>query len=197
VRIVEITAPEEDTTAARADLATLLASLRPVAYSAMRSVGGLCDQVHSSRCPQEDHLRNAPPGGVEAKEVVPVAGPTGEQARTALDKLRQLELAEKAGFVVPPWTHADVDHVANHNPPFRGPGQPPWFVKPALAVEEREGRLVRPSVGSPRRRRGARDRRGLRRSSDSAAGDHWYGRGVFGLATEGESWAGAPTAGFG
>ncbi len=187
VRIVEITAPEEDTAAARADLSTVLASLRPVAVLPLcdQSVW-LCDQVHSSRCAQEDDLWTALPGGAEAKEVVPVAGPTGEQARTALDKLRQLELAEKAGFLVPTWTHADVDHLANHNPPFCGPGKPPWFVKPALAVEEREGRLVRPSgrvagdVGSA----GAigADFAGPAIAQPVITGT---GEGVFGLATEG------------
>ena len=127
VRIVEITAPEEDSAAACADLATVLASLRPAAVLPLcdQSVW-LCDRVSA----------------VEPVESVPVAGPTGERARTALDKLRQLELAEEAGFAVPPWTHADV---AEHDLGFRGPGNPPWFVKPALAVEERDGRLLRPS----------------------------------------------------
>lgn len=187
VRIVEITAPEENTAAACADLATVLASLRPVAVLPLcdQSVW-LCDQVHSSRCAQEDNSRTALPGGVEAKEAVPVAGPTGEQARTALDKLRQLELAEKAGFTVPPWTRADVDHVADHDPPLSGPGKPPWFVKPALAVEEREGRLVRPSGGV------ARDVDAARAIAAGFAGPAiaqpvitGTGEGVFGLATEG------------
>ena len=172
VRIVEITAPEEDTAAARADLATVLASLRPVAVLPLCDPSvWLCDQVHSS-------------GGVEP-EVVPVAGPTGEQARTALDKLRQLELAEKAGFAVPPWTHGNVDDVAKHDPAFRGPGKPPWFVKPALAVEERNGRLVRPSG------RVAGDLDAARAIGADFAGPAiaepvitGVGEGVFGLATE-------------
>lgn len=187
VRIVEITAPEEDTAAARADLATVLASLRPVAVLPLcdQSVW-LCDQVHSSRCAQEDHLCTALPGGVEAKEVVPVAGPTGEQARTALDKVRQLELAERAGFAVPPWARVDADHLTNDNLPSRGPGTPPWFVKPALAVEEREGRLVRPSG------RVASDIDAARAIAADFAGPAiaqpvitGTGEGVFGLATQG------------
>ena len=50
VRIAEITAPEEDTAAARADLAALLATLRPEAVLPLcdHSVW-LCDQVNSSR----------------------------------------------------------------------------------------------------------------------------------------------------
>lgn len=170
VRIVEITAPEEDTAAARSDLANLLGTLRPAAVLPLcdQSVW-LCNQVHSSRC----------------AEVVPVAGPTGDQARTALDKLRQLELAEEAGFAVPPWTHANVNPVANHDPPLSGPGKPPWFVKPAGAVEEREGRLVRPSG------RVAGDVAAVRAIAADFAGPAiaqpvitGTGEGVFGLATE-------------
>ena len=56
-RIVEITAPEQDTAAARADLAALLASLRPeVVLPLCDPSVWLCDQVHASRSPQEDHL---------------------------------------------------------------------------------------------------------------------------------------------
>lgn len=185
VRIVEITAPEDDTAEACADLATLLASLRPVAVLPLcdQSVW-LCDQVHSSRCPEEADLRTARLGGAGANGAVPMAGPTGEQARTALDKLRQLELAEKAGFAVPPWTNTDVDHPASAHPSFCGPGSPPWFVKPALAVEEREGRLVRPSGGV------ARDVDTALAIAASFAGPAiaqpvitGTGEGVFGLAT--------------
>jgi hypothetical protein len=185
VRIVEITAPEDDTAQSCADLAKLLASICPVAVLPLcdQSVW-LCDQVHSSGSPHEPHLRTARPAGVATNGAVPMAGPTGEQARTALDKLRQLELAEKAGFLVPPWTNTDVDHAAIDRPPFSGPGRPPWFVKPALAVEEREGRLVRPSGGV------AHDVDAARAIAASFAGPAiaqpvitGTGEGVFGLAT--------------
>ena len=187
VRIVEITAPEDDTAEACADLAALLASLRPAAVLPLcdQSVW-LCDQVHSSRNAEEAHLRRERAGGTEANGAVPMAGPTGEQARTALDKIRQLELAEKAGFVVPPWTNTGVDHAFNDHPPFAGLGGPPWFVKPALAVEEREGRLVRPSGGV------ARDVDAAREIAASFTGSAiaqpvitGKGEGVFGLATPG------------
>jgi hypothetical protein len=168
VRIAEITAPEEDTAAARADLTALLASLRPDAVLPLcdQSVW-LCDRVH------------------DTNQGVPVAGPTGEQAWIALDKLEQLQLAERAGFAVPPATHADVGHVANGKPPFHGPGEPPWFVKPALAVEEREGRLVRPN-GTV-----ARDVESAGAIAGHLAGPAiaqplitGTGEGVFGLATD-------------
>jgi hypothetical protein len=186
VRIVEITAPEQDTAAARAELAALLTSLRPAIVLPLCDPSvWLCDRVRASRSPQEDHLATALPRGPGAEEAVPVAGPTGEQASTALDKVSQLQLAERAGFVVPPWTRADVSQAADHDPPFHGPGKPPWFVKPALAVEEREGRLVRPTG------RIAHDVDAARAIAAEFAGPAiaqpvitGTGEGVFGLATE-------------
>lgn len=62
--------------------------------------------------------------------LVPVAGPSGAQARLALDKRLQLRAAADAGFAVPPWS----EEVA---PEF------PVVVKPALAAVEVNGRLVR------------------------------------------------------
>ena len=186
VRIAEITAPEEDTAAARADLAALLATLRPEAVLPLCDPSvWLCDQVHSARSAQWDHPRTAVPGGPKANEVVPVAGPTGGQASIALDKVSQLKLAERAGFVVPPWTRDGVDQVTNDDPFFHGPGKPPWFVKPALAVEERDGRLVRPTG------RVAHDVDAARAIAAEFAGPAiaqpvitGTGEGVFGLATE-------------
>jgi hypothetical protein len=187
VRIVEITAPEEDAAAARSDLAGLLASLCPAAVLPLcdQSVW-LCDQVHSSRRGHEDHLRTPLRGRNGANDVFRVAGPTGEQARTALDKLRQLELAERAGFAVPPWTRIDAGQLTNDDPSSPGTGKPPWFVKPALAVEEREDRLVRPSG------RVASDIDAARAIAADFAGPAiaqpvitGTGEGVFGLATEG------------
>jgi hypothetical protein len=164
VRIVEIAAPEEDAPAARADLATLLASLQPAAVLPLCDQSlWLCDQV----------------------QLVPIAGPTGEQTRVALDKRRQLEMAVRAGFLVPPWTLTDGRGQMNGGPPLPGPGQPPWFVKPALAVEEREGRLVRPTgkiagdVDSARAI--ASDLPGPAIVQPVLTGT---GEGVFGLATE-------------
>jgi hypothetical protein len=186
VRIVEITAPEDDTAEACADLAMLLASLHPMAVLPLcdQSVW-LCDQVQSSRCPEEAHFRTAGPGTVGANGAVPMAGPTGELARMALDKLKQLEVAEKAGFVVPPWATIGVDTAAEDDPSFRGPGRPPWFVKPALAVEERDGQLVRPSGEV------ARDVDAARAIAARFAGPAiaqpvitGTGEGVFGLATQ-------------
>ena len=58
----------------------------------------------------------------------PLAGPNGAGVGFALDKRRQIEAASAAGFAVPD----------------RG-SEGPWIVKPALAVVEHEGRLLRPT----------------------------------------------------
>jgi hypothetical protein len=186
VRIVEITAPEENTAAAHSDLANLMASLRPgVVLPLCDQSVWLTDQVNSSRNGQEDRLNIPLPGREGVNDVSPVAGPTGEQARTALDKITQLELAKRAGFAVPPWIRIDAGDLTNGVPPSRSPGKPPWFVKPALAVEERKGRLVRPSgsvasdIGEARAI--AADFAGPAIAQPVITGT---GEGVFGLATD-------------
>jgi hypothetical protein len=64
-----------------------------------------------------------------AEKAPVVAGPTGQLATLALDKREQLVIAEAAGFAVPAATEASRT----------------WMVKPALAVELRDGKLRRPS----------------------------------------------------
>ena len=64
-----------------------------------------------------------------------IAGPTGKLATIALDKREQLLLAATAGFLVPESADAATEQPA---------GDGPWMVKPALAVELRDGRLHRP-----------------------------------------------------
>ncbi|WP_157597420.1 hypothetical protein [Streptacidiphilus rugosus] len=59
----------------------------------------------------------------------PLAGPRGEAARFALDKREQIDAARAAGLAVP----------------GREDAAGPWIVKPALAVVEHEGRLLRPT----------------------------------------------------
>ena len=188
VRIVEITAPERDTAAARADLAAVWASLRPVAALPLcdQSVW-LCDRVHATYNVWEDQLRTALPGGAQARRrSFPWPVPQASRHGRPLTSSGSLNWLKKAGFAVPPWTHVDVDNAANHGLPFRGPGEPPWFVKPALAVVEREGRLVRPSG------RVARDGDAARAIAADFAGPAiaqpvitGTGEGVFGLATDG------------
>lgn len=73
------------------------------------------------------------------------AGPTGPRAQVALDKRRQLEAAGSAGFAVPPTVHLDsADDLLAELP---GDLRLPVVVKPALAVEEHGGKLVRPAGG--------------------------------------------------
>ncbi len=73
---------------------------------------------------------------------VPVAGPTGNQARVALDKRVQIGLATAAGLPVAAWT--DIDLGAGLPEGWA----PPFMLKPALASEIHEGALRRLS---PRR----------------------------------------------
>lgn len=73
---------------------------------------------------------------------IPVAGPTGGQARLALDKRLQLQAATLAGFAVPPWRAPDGPESAD-TPTTRGLPEFPVIVKPALAAVEMGGRLVR------------------------------------------------------
>ena len=90
----------------------------------------LCDRI--TREPSTGITGEATSGGY----VWPVvAGPVGDLASLALDKRQQLSCAEVAGFAVP------ASRDAASEPP-QGTG--PWMVKPAMAVQLRGGRLVRP-----------------------------------------------------
>lgn len=108
VRILEVTAPEEDAAACVREVAALVDLHRPAAV-----------------LPLDDHALWVCD---RAPRPLPLAGPTGGAARFALDKREQIEAAEDAGFAVP------VREAAG-----------PWIVKPALAVVEQGGRLVRKS----------------------------------------------------
>jgi biotin carboxylase len=72
-------------------------------------------------------------------ELPAVLGPTGEQARFALDKEVQVAAARNAGFGVPPTRVAGADELlaAPDKVDF------PSYVKPAAAVEAVDGRLAR------------------------------------------------------
>jgi hypothetical protein len=125
VRVAPITPPEQDYSQAVADLGALIRDLRPAAV-----------------LPLDDHAvwltdqydRHASVGLATTSTVM--AGPTGKLAELALDKRQQLELATTAGFAVPPSADA-----ATGQPP----GDGPWIVKPALAVQLASGTLRRPS----------------------------------------------------
>ncbi len=89
-----------------------------------------------------------------------IAGPTGKLAELALDKRQQLELAATAGFAVPPSADAATG---------RPPGDGPWIVKPALAVQLAGGTLRRPSGRIAHAAPSPRDRGGHRRPRPSSS----------------------------
>jgi biotin carboxylase len=118
VRVVDVTPPEENALECSAEIAAIARELGAAAVLPLDDHAvWLCDRALGT-------------GGPTV-----VAGPTGRLARLALDKREQLQLAESAGLAVP--ASADADE-----PP---PGDGPWMVKSALAVELRGTRLHRPS----------------------------------------------------
>lgn len=158
VEMLEVTPPEVDLDACVADVAALAAS-RDVTMPLNDPAILVCERAVSS-----DGL---------------VAGPRGAQARLALDKRLQLRAAEQAGLCVPEWFEI---RRGDRVPRDWGPK---LVVKPALAVEVRDGRIRRPS---PRVISGQKEL--------DAAWDRWgeatplilqrwiagVGAGVFGLA---------------
>ena len=132
VEISEITPPEDDAVRSAADLAALVRELNPaVVFPLDDHAVWLCDRIH-----EEGHSSG---GRSNCFGQTVIAGPVGYAALLALDKREQLRRAEVAGFRVP----ASCD-PATELPPGAGP----WMVKPALAVELRDGRLRR-STGKP------------------------------------------------
>jgi predicted ATP-grasp superfamily ATP-dependent carboligase len=117
VRLFPITAPEVDVAQAMADLVALVEVTRPQAVMPLNDPAvWLVD-------------------GASGELNVPIAGPTGDAARVALDKAVQLERARAAGFAVPSGIDGASDNVAAQAPY-------PCVVKPAHAVHLRDGRLV-------------------------------------------------------
>jgi biotin carboxylase len=165
VNVFEVTPPEVDAAQAVADIAAVARSVAAAAILPLDDFAlWLCEQLN-----QELPGGSSPPAASAV-----VAGPTAEAAVLALDKRRQLSLAEVAGFSVPPTVGADEE------PP--GPG--PWMVKPALAVQVRDGRLCRPTG------RSAADRGQIRDIAARIDGPSLVqplitgtGEGIFGFAT--------------
>ena len=120
VRVVPVTAPEQDASRSVAELSSLIRDLRPAAVLPLDD--------HAVWVADRYAQRPVPGGPV-------IAGPTGKLATIALDKREQLLLAATAGFLVPESADAATEQPA---------GDGPWMVKPALAVELRDGRLHRP-----------------------------------------------------
>jgi hypothetical protein len=161
IRVIPVTPPEEDAFATVTELSQHIRELRPAAM-----------------LPLDDHAVWL--SAQLAGEVPAVAGPTGQQASLALDKRGQLRLAASAGLAVPLTAQAV-------GPP---PGGGPWMVKPALAVELRDGRLCRPSGGV------ASTTGQIARIAEAIGGPilvqpllNGVGEGVFGLAVRGTATA--------
>jgi hypothetical protein len=94
VRVVEVTAPEDDALACAAEIADIAAKLAPAAVLPLDDHAvWLCDQAFGESRP-----------GM-------VAGPTGRLATLALDKREQFKIAAAAGFAVPPYTLINTDHT--------------------------------------------------------------------------------------
>jgi predicted ATP-grasp superfamily ATP-dependent carboligase len=119
VELHEISAPETDAHAAAADLRRLL-----------EETGA------SALLPLDDHAVWL--AGALGDTEIPVAGPSGELVRYALDKTLQLEAAQAAGLPVP-------ESEVVQSPEAVAPAAYPVVVKPALALYEVDGRLVRPT----------------------------------------------------
>jgi hypothetical protein len=121
VEIHEVTAPEVDARRTVDGVRALIGKLEPVAY-----------------LPLDDGAVWLA-GELDPGEVV-VAGPTGEAVDYALDKELQIRAAREAGLAVP--ATSVVQSVAEL---ALEPDAYPVFVKPARALYEVDGRLVRPT----------------------------------------------------
>ena len=120
--IIEVTAPEQDAEAAVTDLLGVLGrgefeGLMPLDDAAVM----LCDRA------------------VQRGAQIAVVGPTGEQARLALDKSLQVAAAIRAGFDVPP------TRVVQSADEVLGLEQLPVILKAAQVVAVHDGSLVRGS----------------------------------------------------
>ena len=158
VEIVEVTPPELDLDACAREVAKL-------------SEGCLATM------PLDDPALLAADRGLPPEALL--VGPRGERLVMALDKRVQMRSAEAAGLSVPPWDELGEDAAAEPSIPF------PMMLKPALAAEAPEGRLLRPSprpvgdIAELRRRAAALG------PGTPAILQQWLrgtGRGLFGIA---------------
>ena len=163
VELHQITPPESDAFAAVTDVADLVSRLGAVALMPLDDPSlWLCDRV-------------AGLAGIR------VLGPTGDQARLALDKRLQIELARSAGLRVPPTDiYAEIGDLPEVSA-F------PLVLRPALALYESDGKLAR---GETRVCANADELRGA--AGDLGSGPvllqplvRGSGEGLFGLGVEG------------
>jgi hypothetical protein len=120
VEIVEVTAPEEDLAACEREVAALAGA-------------------HDLALPLDDPAVLVCERALAAGE--PLVGPRGARARLALDKRLQLRAAADAGLRVPAWK--ELKPGAPPAAAIPACSAPSFVLKPALAAEERDGRLRR------------------------------------------------------
>jgi predicted ATP-grasp superfamily ATP-dependent carboligase len=164
IRLHSIAAPERDAAAAVAELVDTARAAGAVALMPLDDPSvWLCDRA-------------------SAQLAVPVIGPRGEQAHLALDKRVQIHAAHAAGFDVPETRECASAAELADNDVF------PVIVKPALALEERDGRLRKG------RAHVCADRTELDRAAEAARDEgpllvqalvRGTGAGLFGLAAGG------------
>ena len=123
VRLVEVTAPEQDARAAVAELTAELERLRPAVVMPLDDAAIWT----VARAETGDAL---------------VAGDAGSGAELAIDKRLQLAAAAEAGYEVPATATYDDPGAAL----AADAGPYPLVIKSALAVIEHEGRLRRPAA---------------------------------------------------
>lgn len=163
VRLVDIASHLDDAAAAGRELATLARTCGAIALMPLDDASvWLCDHI--------------------AGELgLPVIGPTGAQARLAIDKRLQVRAAAEAGLAVP---HT---RVCTSRAELFAIDEFPVIVKPALAIAERDGRLARGSGGVCA---GAAElRAAAERFDEPALVQPWVqgtGEGLFGIVCGGE-----------
>lgn len=119
VRTLEVTPPEEDAARTSGDIRAAIAETRAAAVLPLDDAAVLlCSPL------------------AEAGGPTVLAGPSGAQARLALDKREQLSAAAAAGLDVPETDAYETPGEARFHTRF------PAVLKPAMAARERNGRLV-------------------------------------------------------
>ncbi len=166
LELVELTAPEEDLGACEAELGALAVAHDLVMPLDDQAVF-VCDRALGPD--------------------TPLAGPRGARAKLALDKRMQLLAAEGAGLAVPPWQLLAPQSEALPDWGMTDELELPAVLKPALAAEQREGRLRRLA---PRLVRDAEQAEELRETwgpQTETIVQRWVsgtGAGIFGIADE-------------
>ena len=136
VKVMDVTAPEADAEATVREVSALATSLfhsshgRAVLFPLDDAAVWLCDRVSNAA---EHGVRGALVGKDSG---FALAGPSGEQASIALDKIAQIEIAHRSGFnVLPTRVARTKDEV------LRGDNCFPLVLKPSQAVACGEGRV--------------------------------------------------------